>query len=69
MCDARIRQHAFDVGLRNGGEVADDHRQRGQHPEDVGQVGGEIGEGKGEDSQQGGKTSDLRARGHERGHG
>ena len=69
MRDAGIGQHALDVALRNGQQVANDHRHRGQRPEDGGQVNGEGGEGGGEDAEQRRKARDLCARGHEGSYG
>ncbi len=47
--------------------LPDDHRQRGQRPEDGRQVNRQGGEGGGEDAQQRGEARDLGARGHEGG--
>ena len=68
MSDGGICEQAFDVGLRDGDYVADDHRRGGEYPQHVGHVGGDGGECGGEHAEQCGKARDLRARGHERGH-
>ncbi len=46
-------------------QVAEDHGQRGERPEDAGHIGGEGGEGSGKHTQQGGKPGDLGAGRHE----
>ena len=68
MGNGGIGKQAFNIRLCNGNQIADDHRQRGQHCNDRRQVGSQGGKGQCKDTQQGREAGDLGAGGHESSH-